>query len=1030
MRARSSPYFWWAFFLMGALLLTSVERTLATSRPLSPLAQATVCWGTIITQWTFTGNLLTPSFGAGTFQTAGVTGPTFVSFGSTSPAVSYSNWSTSSSADPGKYLEFSINISGRTNIRLTFDASRSSTGPANFDLWYSVDGGTFTPFDSPRYLTTDELFYLFDFSALPDFAGASNLTVRLFGYQAGGASGTWRIDNVTFSGDCINQDPTPTPSTPRSVIISEVAWMGTLASPNHEWIELYNPTSMPIDLTGWTLRAADNTPLIELSGNIPANGYFLLGNNQVFSNLTLNLQYSGSLENSGGSLILSDAYGYIVDTANGDGGIWPGGNASTRCTMERLGTEEDADNVWYTSTTLSPVQDAAGQPICGTPAGGNSPTPTPTVTSSPTLTFTPTITSSPTLTFTPTSTTTPVPPRSVVISEVAWMGTTASGNHEWIELYNTTTVAIDLNGWRLEAADGSPSVHLTGIIPAGEFFLLERSTDDVISNIPADLIYSGALSNDGERLFLYDAAGNIVDTANANGGPWPAGNASTFGSMERTGPLILNDSDTAWLTHTGAAPRNGIDANGNPIRGTPKRPNWAFTVTATPSPTMTPTRTATPLPTPVPFKSVVISEVAWMGTAASSSHEWIELYNTTFQPISLDGWRLVSFRWSGTQFVKNLDIALQGVIQPRTSNALNDPSGYFLLVADSNVVRFPGTNITYDQVYSGSLYNTGEILLLCSTYHVQIAHNCDINHKTEVVDFVNGRLSSSGTVRPWPAGSSSTYGSMERKILQSDEDYAYYTHTGNFPRFGVDANGNPIKGTPKHPNWAFTVTATPSRTPTPTRTPTRSPVLVAPVLVLNEILSRPGSDWNVDGKVDVLDEFIEVINAGTINVTLSNYRIDTGPGSTAFTLPNATLKPGERMVFYGSQSGIRLRDSGGMVRLVKTSNGSVVDAVTHPIARTLDSSVCRYTDGYGSWLYTCFPTPGLPNSLTGSLLPVPVSGPPICTLPDSTPREFVQAECEEVGGGIWNWSYWDAFPGEGSERWVITEREKWQAVYR
>ena len=37
--------------------------------------------------------------------------------------------------------------------------------------------------------------------------------------------------------------------------------------------------------------------------------------------------------------------------------------------------------------------------------------------------------------------------RDVVISEIAWMGTTASSNDEWIELYNNTSSAIDFAGW-------------------------------------------------------------------------------------------------------------------------------------------------------------------------------------------------------------------------------------------------------------------------------------------------------------------------------------------------------------------------------------------------------------------------------------------------------------------------------------------------------------------------------------------------------------------------------------------------------
>jgi len=535
---------------------------------------------------------------------------------------------------------------------------------------------------------------------------------------------------------------------------------------------------------------------------------------------------------------------------------------------------------------------------------------------------------------------------------------------------------------------------------------------------------------------LYDPTNTLVDTANGNGGAWPAGNATTFGSMERSDPLA-NDSDSIWFTHpNGVDPRCGHDANwpgapdsANRINGTPGCANWAYTVTPTPLPSPTPTRTRTATPAPFNFKTVVITELAWMGTAASSGDEWIELYNTTNAPIVLDGWYLRSFRYTGSDFVLNLNIPLKGTISPRISSDPRDMSGYFLLEAgDDNTV----SNIRADQVYSGSLYNTGEILLLCSTYNIQVAHNCNINVKNQLVDFVNASLNTNGSIKPWPAGSSSTYGSMERKYLLSDEPTNYLTHTGLSPRWGVDANGNDIKGTPKHANWAFDVTPTPGPTGTKTRTPTPLPRAV-PILVLNEFLPRPGHDWNNDGQVNVYDEFIEVMNAGTVNVNLSGYKLDDyelgADGkviANAFTLPSMTLKPGEKAVFYAWQTGIQLSDAGDTVRLLK-SNNTIADAYTYPPVKSLDVSWCRLTDGYGSWLDRCFPTPGLPNSLVGGTFPpAPDTDRPsaVCLLPDSAPDEFVRAECEEGGLGIWNPAYWDESAGEGEELWIPEERGK------
>ena len=37
----------------------------------------------------------------------------------------------------------------------------------------------------------------------------------------------------------------------------------------------------------------------------------------------------------------------------------------------------------------------------------------------------------------------------VVISEIAWAGTTSSFNDEWLELANNTVTDIDLAGWQL-----------------------------------------------------------------------------------------------------------------------------------------------------------------------------------------------------------------------------------------------------------------------------------------------------------------------------------------------------------------------------------------------------------------------------------------------------------------------------------------------------------------------------------------------------------------------------------------------------
>ncbi len=165
--------------------------------------------------------------------------------------------------------------------------------------------------------------------------------------------------------------------------------------------------------------------------------------------------------------------------------------------------------------------------------------------------------------------------RDVVINEVAWMGTAASSYDEWIELYNTTGQNIDLTGWTLTSNDGTPTINLIGTIPAYGYYLLERTGDDTIDDIPADQIYTGDLLLGGEVLTLTDNHSNVIDTANAeNGGSWPAGSNSPDHTMERINPTAP-DTDANWCTNDGII-RNGLDANNNPINGTPKAQNSCY----------------------------------------------------------------------------------------------------------------------------------------------------------------------------------------------------------------------------------------------------------------------------------------------------------------------------------------------------------------------------------------------------------------------------------------------------------------------
>jgi MYXO-CTERM domain-containing protein len=113
------------------------------------------------------------------------------------------------------------------------------------------------------------------------------------------------------------------------VTINEV--LGSTASSDTEFIELYNTTGAAIVLTGWSIElwdsdvdssgfmGADGGSPYALSGSIAAGGYFTLANAQAqaasFLNFTADITIgANSIENSSYTMILRDGMGAIVES--------------------------------------------------------------------------------------------------------------------------------------------------------------------------------------------------------------------------------------------------------------------------------------------------------------------------------------------------------------------------------------------------------------------------------------------------------------------------------------------------------------------------------------------------------------------------------------------------------------------------------------------------------------------------------------------------------------------------------------------
>lgn len=108
----------------------------------------------------------------------------------------------------------------------------------------------------------------------------------------------------------------------------------------------------------------------------------------------------------------------------------------------------------------------------------------------------------------------------VRINEIAWGGTVASANDQWIELRNNTAAALDLSHVVLAAADGAPYIPLAGSISAltgaadSGYYLIERRSQ--ATTVTGDLATAFALlSQSGEEMRLVWFDGTATTTLDA-----------------------------------------------------------------------------------------------------------------------------------------------------------------------------------------------------------------------------------------------------------------------------------------------------------------------------------------------------------------------------------------------------------------------------------------------------------------------------------------------------------------------------------
>lgn len=179
--------------------------------------------------WTFEASVpvsagpLTPEAGANAGSSSAFSNNADATFSNPVGNGSFESWSSTNWA-VGDYYEFTTSATGYTNIVLSFDHTSSNTGPRDFTVLYSVNGGGFVSAGTYSVLANAapnavwasgsgrNAAYTSTFNLTAD--NASSLVIRLQNNSTTSANGgtvastgTSRVDNVLIAGTI------PTPGT-------------------------------------------------------------------------------------------------------------------------------------------------------------------------------------------------------------------------------------------------------------------------------------------------------------------------------------------------------------------------------------------------------------------------------------------------------------------------------------------------------------------------------------------------------------------------------------------------------------------------------------------------------------------------------------------------------------------------------------------------------------------------------------------------------------------------------------------------
>ncbi len=219
--------------------------------------------------------------------------------------------------------------------------------------------------------------------------------------------------------------------------------------------------------------------------------------------------------------------------------------------------------------------------------------------------------------------TSPVSPfTGLVITEILVNPAGDDAGREWFEVRNTTSVGIDLYGLEIGVGISTHTVAATIVVPGYASRVLGQSANPIDNgNASVDYGYGSALALEPDSTLLLRDGSWVVDEVALSPSTFPVVESASISLDPGATTPSGNDDGANWcITPAGSY---GSIPTGQAQYGDPRVSNSAC-------------------PGALPGGSVIFSEIQAAPLVTDVGREWIELYNTSDQKVSLFGWQLNS----------------------------------------------------------------------------------------------------------------------------------------------------------------------------------------------------------------------------------------------------------------------------------------------------------------------------------------------------------------------------------------------------